>query len=217
MGRGTSGSVRQLSNDGGGEIPLDDKDEIIQNDESISQIQNDNLRKDIQQGISKFESRLKLKTRSVQIAEFGGRFENAAGLALTNASTGEVKVYLSSKYFKNGTVNSVSKLMRSSYDANWSVRTNKPTQHIVVHELAHALWTDKNPRKNSVKARKAMSNLFGRYKKAYARGELRNFGKYSTKNVNEFFAEVVTKGVIGNSDKWTDSVFNIIDKYNIKL
>lgn len=41
------------------------------------------------------------------------------------------------------------------------------------------------------------------------------YGKYSRTNVNEFFAEAITKSVHGNNDKYSRKLTRIIKKYKL--
>lgn len=204
----TTGGLRKIkigTSDGGGNYGGE-----VDSRESLSAIPNKKTRLEVQGAISKFESRLKLKTRVVMLA----KIEGAYGVAKVNGN--ETEVYLNSEYYKAD--NSFSKIVEDknkAYKAGWSVKTNKPIQHTTVHELGHALWSTHKTDKNSVAAKKSISNLFSRYKADWRKGKVK--GEYATTNVNEFFAEIVTKGVIGTPDRYTKSLWRIIKKYKLTI
>lgn len=182
----------------------------IKKPESISNIQNTQLRREIQQGISKYESRLGVRQQNVQLAELSG----AVGVHVTRAGQSEA-VYLDTDTFKKATVASIVKMKQAAYKTGFLTKTNKPVQHTIVHELGHATWNNNLTGKKQVAASKDIQSKYREFRKEYSSGKLKSYGKYSTTNVNEFWAEATTKAVLGKSDKYTKFVKSIIKKYKL--
>ena len=193
-----SGNTGGIGNDRGGNYQGS-----IENIGSLKDMQNRDLQRQVQQGISKFESRLGVRS-DVRLADLSG----AVGVARTNRDTGKTEVFLNRQHFEVATPKEVRAYKKRAYDAGFLTRTNKPTQHTVVHELSHALWNSHRKDQKSVTAGKDISKLH----KTFMRDNSSKYGSYSKTNINEFFAEVMTKGVLGKSDKYTKGLFNIVKK-----
>jgi hypothetical protein len=193
-----SGNTGGIGNDAGGNYQGS-----IENIGSLKDMQNRDLQRQVQQGISKFESRLGVRS-DVRLADLSG----AVGVARTSRDTGKTEVFLNRKHFEVATPKEVRAYKKRAYDSGFLTRTNKPTQHTVVHELSHALWNSHRKDDKSVTAGKDISKLH----KTFMRDNSPKYGSYSKTNINEFFAEVMTKGVLGKSDKYTKGLFNIVKK-----
>jgi len=205
-----NGGVRSktggLGRDGGGAY-----DGSLLNEESLSAISDRALRRDIQQGISKFESRLGIRQRKVKLAEL----EGAYGVHVT-ASDGRGNmvsqgVFLDSNTFKNATKEQIVKNKLEAYKSGFSTKTNKPSQHTVVHELAHATWNNHLTGKKYKDAGREINKLY----RSFLRESPSGFGSYSRYNVNEFFAEGITKHVLGKSDKYKKGLRKIVKDNNL--
>lgn len=129
---GTNRPGGGIGRDGGGNFKGS-----IKNPESIANIRNTQLRREIQQGISKYESRLGVRQQNVQLAELSG----ALGVHVTAGGKSEA-VYLDTDFYKNGTVAKVNATKQSAYKSGFLTKTNKPVQHTIVHELGHATWNN---------------------------------------------------------------------------
>jgi len=216
----TSGANRTIKKTGG-LAPGDWKISMteIENIRSISQIKNNDVYREIKQGISRFHSELGVREQSVKLADMPG---NINGAQATNLVTGENRgIYLNAKVF-NKTKAEIIERTLNAYKVTdkrtgipWSTRTNKPIQHTITHELAHALW---NPTHNTAKAKgagkeiRALYSVWMKDKKYRIR---KKYGEYGITSVAEFFAETVTKHVHGNSDKYTNKIYKIIKKYDL--
>jgi hypothetical protein len=190
-----SGNTGGIGNDRGGNYQGS-----INNIGSLKEMQNRDLQRQVQQGISKFESRLGVRS-DVRLADLSG----SVGVARTNLTTGKTEVFLNRKHFEVATPKDVKAYKKRAYDSGFLTKTNKPTQHTVVHELSHALWNSHRRDEKSVKAGKDIAKVH----KAFMRDNSSKYGSYSKTNINEFFAEVMTKGVLGKSDKYTNALFKI--------
>lgn len=172
---------------------------------SIKEIKDRALQKDIQQAISKFESRLGVKHK-VELADLNGAY----GVHIASGIDGKtVGIYLDRNSFK--TKEQVINAKEKAYKSGFSNKTNKPTQHTVVHELSHAVW---NSHQTSVKSQKAGREIYDLYK-TFKKRNPKSWGSYGKTNINEFYAEGITKGVLGKSDKYTKSLIKITKKYGL--
>jgi hypothetical protein len=206
----SNGGVRSktggLGRDGGGNYEGSRK-----NEESLSAISDKKLRLDVQQGISKFESRLGIRQRKVKLAELEGAYGVHVSASDGKGNIVSKGVFLNSNTFKNATREQVIKNQLKTYKSGFLTKTNKPTQHIVVHELAHATWNSHLTGNKYKTAGKEIRALYRQFLKDNPSG----FGSYSRYNVNEFFAEGVTKQVLGKSDKYTRTLKKIIKDNNL--
>lgn len=197
----SSGSDRKGSIDGGGNYKGD-----IKNKESLKNIKDRELQREIQQGISKYDSRLGLRTQNIMLADLTGAY--GVHVTVNGESEG---VYLSKSHFKNSTVEKVSKIKNDGYKTGFSTRTNKPVQHTLIHELGHATWNSALKSKNAINAGKVIRAQFAKFSKQRPKG----YGTYAHSNVNEFWAEATAKAVLGTSDAYTRFVKNTIKKYKL--
>lgn len=198
-----SGAVRGASKSGGREGNDSSYGGEIKNVGSLKEIKDRSLQRDLQQGISKFESRLGVRT-TVRLADLSGAY----GVHVTNAGK-SAGVYLDRKSFQSK--EQVIKAKRNAYKTGFSNRTNKPTQHTVVHELSHSLWTSHHSGSKHKQAGTEIEKLYRTFK----RENPKSWGSYGKTNINEFFAEGVTKGVLGKPDKYTRSLIKIAKKYGL--
>ena len=136
--------------------------------------------------------------------------EGAVGLARTDPS-GKTEVFLNRAHFEKADVKTVNEYKGRAYKSGFLNKTNKPTQHTVVHELGHALWNSHKPQKKHKEAGKDINVLYKKFKK----DNPKSWGSYGKTNVNEFYAEGITKGVLGKSDKYTKSLIKITKKYGL--
>ncbi len=204
----TTGGVRGASKSGGKEgsdIVVGASNINVKNVGSIKEIKDRALQRDLQQGISKFESRIGVKHK-VELADMNGAYGVHVASGLDGKTVG---IYLDRKSFK--TKEQVIKAKENAYKTNFSNKTNKPTQHTVVHELAHAVWNSHQKSAKSQKAGEEVNKLYKTFKKYNPK----SWGSYGKTNVNEFYAEGITKGVLGKSDKYTKSLIKITKKYGL--
>ncbi len=199
----TSGSVRGVSKSGGREGYDSNYSGSINNVGSLKEIGDRSLQRDLQQGISKFESRLGVRT-DVKLADLSGAY----GVHVTTNGKSD-GVYLDRESFKNK--EQVVQAKNNAYKTGFSNKTNKPTQHTVVHELSHSLWTNNHIGEKHIKAGAEIGKVYNSFKKENPK----SWGSYGKTNVNEFYAEGITKGVLGKSDKYTKSLIKITKKYGL--
>ena len=201
MGKSSGSDRKGMKNDGAGNYKGE-----IKNEESLKNIKDRELQREIQQGISKYESRLGLRTNNIMLADLDGAY--GVHVTIAGQSAG---VYLSKKHFKNTTVEKVIKVKKEGYKTKFSTPTNKPVQHTLIHELGHSTWNSHLRSENAIKAKKSITQMYKTFKKEKPRA----YGSYAYSNVNEFWAEATAKAVLGKSDKYTRFVKSTIKKYKL--
>lgn len=181
----------------------------IKNVEDLVAIKNRQLYKKVGEAISRYHSVLGVRERNVKLAELSGRTNGVHATGSDGTSQG---IFLNSKLYKNGTVESITQRARDAYKSGWSTDTNKPVAHTVTHELAHATWNNKLSSKNAQAATKDIRSLYLSWRKDKNK---KGYGEYAKTNINEFWAEVTTKAVHGTPDKYTRAVKDIVKKYKL--
>lgn len=160
----------------------------------------------LQKGISRYEAVMGVRERNIKVANLSGSF----GVTYVNEN-GSEGIYLNKAFF-NRHRNVVEREYRKQYTSGYKNVTNKPIQHTITHELAHATWNTSYSKPKYVAAGNEIKSLY----RAWSRDKKKTgYGAYATKNVNEFWAEVVTKGIHGNSDKYTKKAISIAKKYKL--
>lgn len=213
---GRSGGVRGGGGGGrGGKIDFVIVDNgSIKNPESLKNIPDAKLYRETMAAISRFHSALGVREREIKLADLDGAF----GVHLTTLEGKSAGIFLDKQTFSQ-TAKEVAAQKQKLYDENWSTRTNKPVAHTVTHELAHATWNSHLKGANQRAAGKEIRALYKQFR-ADVNGnviipELKDYGRYSRSNVNEWFAETVTKAVHGKADRYTVGLKTIIKKYNL--
>lgn len=120
-------------------------------------------------------------------------------------------IYLNKKYF-NQKKSAVLTQTKKGYESGWHTKTNKPLAHTVTHELGHATWNSSLTGANQKAAGKEIGKLYNSWKNDKKK---KGYGKYAQTNVDEFWAEAVTKAVHGKADKYTKKVKSIAKKYKL--
>lgn len=184
----------------------------IENVESLKAIKDRQLYNEMKKAISRFESVLGVRQRNVKLADLSGAY--GVHLTVDGKSAG---VYLNKRMYKNGTVQSIVKEKQAGYKSGWATKTNKPVAHTITHELAHATWNSHLTSPKAQAAGKEISQLYRKWlgDKANRRYVRRGYGEYARTNVNEFWAEVITKGIHGRADRYTRQAIAIAKKYKL--
>lgn len=178
----------------------------IKNEEPLVNM-NPQMYRETKEAISRYETVMGVRQRKVKLADLSN-----GTLGVHKTSDGKSEgVYLNKKVFKQS-AKTVLADTKKGYASGWHTKTNKPLAHTVTHELAHATW---NNHITSVKAKAAGKEILPLYKKWLNDNKKTGYGKYARTNVNEFWAETVTKAVHGKADKYTKSVKRIAKKYDL--
>lgn len=204
MGK-NSGGVR------GGLQPgdFDYKGKVPSKTYALSSIKEPDVYREVKSAVSRYEAVLGVRQRSVRLANLP---QGNLGVHMTRVDTGtSSRILLNKKHFdqKKSVIEAQTK---KSYDSGWTTKTNKPIAHTVTHELAHATW---NSHLKSANARAATPSIQRVYKQWKKDKKSRKYGKYARTNINEFFAETVTKGIHGKSDKYTNALISIVKNYKL--
>lgn len=174
---------------------------------TLGSMQHRDMEKQIGRAISRYEKVMGVRERHVRLADISGAY----GVTYINAN-GSQGIYLNRKIFDTSKKKFEAAYRKSNYDTGFKNITNRPAQHTVTHELAHATWTSSYSSPKHVSAGKEIKTL---YKKWSADKKKKGYGSYGKTNVDEFWAEVVTKGVHGKSDKYTKKAIAIAKKYKL--
>lgn len=205
MGK-SSGSERKGGFSGGDDAV--GRSVSIKNVRGLATIKDGAVYKEMKEGISRYHSVMGVRQKNVKIADLPERY-NGVHQTLNGESEG---VYLNSKVFDNLTKSGIRERVQKAYDSGWSTRTNKPIQHTITHELAHATW---NSHLKSPNARAARADISKLQKEWFKDRSKKSYGEYATTNINEFWAEVTAKAVHGTPDKYTRAAKAIVKKYKL--
>lgn len=178
------------------------------NVESLKNIKDPQLYKAVKQAISRYHSAMGVQQKNIKLADLEA---GVLGVHVTGGGQSEA-IYLNKALFKTGSVKSITQTMQKDYKGGWATKTNKPVAHTVTHELAHATW---NSHLVGTKYKAAGQEIKALYKKWSKDSRKSGYGKYAKTNVNEFFAETVTKAIHGKSDKYTKKVKSIVKDYKL--
>lgn len=177
--------------------------------EDLVKIKDPAVYRDMKEAISRYHSVLGVREKSVKLANLD---EGDLGVHFTDRKTGQSKgIYINKEHF-NQSRSAIISSQRRGYDSGWATRTNKPIAHTVTHELAHATW---NSSMKGAKYKAAQKDIY-RLSAQWLRDKKKTgYGKYAHTNLDEFWAETVTKAVHGKSDRYTKAVKKIIKKYEL--
>ncbi|MBD5256209.1 MAG: hypothetical protein HDS50_01065 [Bacteroides sp.] len=180
---------------------------MLASSSSIGDMKNRDMQKQINRAISRYEKVMGVRERSIKLADVPGAYgitfiskEGSHGIFLSRSSFDRPKKDFETKYKNQNYVNGFKNI------------TNRAAQHTVTHELAHATWTSSYDSPTHKAAGKEINKLFDKWK---ADKKKKGYGNYGKSNVDEFWAEVVTKGIHGTSDKYTKRAISIAKRYKL--
>lgn len=205
MGR-NSGGVVNIS--GGGNIGKI-VGKAVKESRAIHTIKDRSVVKELQSGISRFHAVMGVKERNVRIGDLSSI--GALGVTYLGGDGKSTGILLNERFFDRRK-SVIIKDVRHGYDIGFKNRTNRPLQHTITHELAHATW---NAHMSSTKAKAAGKEISALYRKFLKDNKKKGYGSYGKTNVSEFFAEAVTKAIHGNADKYTKKIKYIVGKYQL--
>lgn len=175
--------------------------------EGLNKIKHADVYKGVKSAISRYEAVLGVRQRDVKLADLPSGWN---GVHVT--SNGQSSQILLSKERFNKPKKEIIAEVKSAYRSGWSTKTNKPLTHTVTHELAHATWNSHLTGKKYVAAGKEIKAVYDSWRKKKKRA---GYGEYSHSNINEFFAESITKRVSGKKDKYNTKLLSIVQKYDL--
>lgn len=202
MGKSSGSERRTFPNDNFG------VDVNIKNPRDLATIKDNSVYKEMKQGISRYHSVLGVRERSIKLADLPMDI-----YGVQSSYMGEnAGIYLNARIYDNLSKKGIKADVERKYNSGWSTRTNKPIQHTITHELAHATW---NSNMKSAKALAASKEINKLGLKWLNDKKKKGYGKYAESNINEFWAEVVAKAVHGTPDYYTRSAKAIVKKYKL--
>lgn len=175
--------------------------------QSISTLPDREVVKQLQRGISRYEKVMGVRERSIMVAPLSGAY----GVTYIG-SDGSHGIYLSKSAFSGKRKDVESRYKQQNYDTGFKNKTNRAIQHTITHELAHATWTSSYTGTKHKAAGKEINKL---YQQWMGDKKKKGYGTYGSKNVDEFWAEVVTKGIHGKADKYTRRAIKIAKQYKL--
>jgi hypothetical protein len=203
MGKSSGSDGKRDFPKGGGVEKLD-----IKNPRDLATIKDNAVYREMKRGISRYHAVLGVRERSVKIADL----PMGVNGALANVGGANQSIYLNSSVYDKLSRSAIEKRVRLSYYTGWSARTNKPIQHTITHELAHATWNSEMKSANAKAAGKEISKLGRQWLNDSSK---KGYGRYGESSVDEFWAEVVAKAVHGTPDKYTRKAKAIAKKYKL--
>lgn len=174
---------------------------------SIGDMEHRDMQKQINRAISRYEKVMGVRERSVKLADVQGAY----GVTYFNEK-GSQGIFLNRRHFDVSKRDFEAVYKKSNYDNGFKNITNRAAQHTVTHELAHATWTSSFQSAKHRAAGKEINSLFKSWSKDKKK---RGYGEYGKSNVDEFWAEAVTKGIHGKADKYTRKAISIAHKYKL--
>lgn len=174
----------------------------IRNVEGLIKMKDPQMYKATKEAISRFHSVMGVRERNIKLADLDGAVMGISG---------ESGIFLNKRYYNQGYKKMVD-IEKKDYKIGFSTATNKPQAHTVTHELAHSLWSKDKTGANQKAASREIRKLYHEWGKDKKK---KGYGRYATTNIDEFWAETVTKAVHGKSDKYTIAVKAITKKYKL--
>lgn len=172
-----------------------------------SSMQHRDMEKQINRAISRYEAVMGVRERHVRIADISGAY----GVTYIGPN-GSQGIYLSRRHFDTSKRRFEAAYKASNYANGFKNVTNRASQHTVTHELAHATWTSSYTSPKHKAAGKEIQHLYRQWDKDKRK---KGYGSYGKTNVDEFWAEVITKGIHGKSDKYTRRAISIARRFKL--
>ena len=179
---------------------------------SIKDMKNRSMQKELQQAISRYEAVMGLRERKIMLADTPGAY----GVTYIG-SDGSHGIYLSKAYFDVPKSEFVKEYAGSNYARRGGFKntTRNAAQHTITHELAHATWTSGYTSEKAVSAGREIRSLYRDFMKDHSSTRKKNYGTYGAKDVDEFWAEIITKGIHGDNDRYTRRAFAIAKRHKL--
>ena len=186
---------------------------IIRNDAtSIKDMKNRDMQKELQQAMSRFHKVMGMRERVVMLAPMDGAY----GVTYIDGN-GSHGIYLNSKYFDVPKKQFAERYAKDNYNRRHGFKntTRNPAQHTITHELAHATWTSNYTGAAQRAAGIEIKALYKQFKNDKSSTRQKNYGSYGRSNVDEFWAEVITKAIHGDNDRYTRRALAIAKRHKL--
>lgn len=174
---------------------------------STNSMKHRDMEKQINRAISRYEAVMGVRERHIRLADISGAY----GVTYIGPN-GSQGIYLSRQHFDTSKKKFEAAYKKSNYDNGFKNVTNRAAQHTVTHELAHATWTSSYTSPKHRAAGKEIQQLYRQWNKD---NNKKGYGSYGKTNVDEFWAEVITKGIHGKSDKYTRKAIAIAHRFKL--
>lgn len=174
---------------------------------SLDSLKHREVVKQLNRGISRYEKVMGVRERTIRVAPLN----SAYGVTFIN-SDGSQGIYLNKSFFNQHRNKIESSYRATEYKKGHKNITNRPIQHTITHELAHATWTSSYTGAKYKSAGKEINSLYNNWRRDKKK---KGYGSYGATNVDEFWAEVITKGIHGNADRYTKRAINIARRYKL--
>lgn len=175
--------------------------------ESLVKMKDPQMYKETKAAIARYHSVMGVRERNIKLANLS---PGTLGVSVSSDGKPEA-IYLNKSFFNKGK-QAVLTSTKKGYESGWHTKTNKPLAHTVTHELGHSTWNSSLKQPNQRAAGKEIGKLYKTWMKDKSK---KGYGQYAKTNVDEFWAETVTKAVHGKADKYTKAVKTICKKYNL--
>lgn len=200
-----SGTIAVTSN--GRKLTAKQMAKVSASAESIDSLPHREVVKQLNKAISRYEKVMGVRERTIKVANLSGAY----GVTYIS-SNGSQGVYLSKSFFSQHRNKIEGDYRAKNYATGFKNKTNRPIQHTLTHELAHATWTSSYQGSKHKAAGKEIKDLYRKWGKDKKK---KGYGTYGSSNVDEFWAEVITKGIHGKADKYTKKAISIARKYKL--
>lgn len=186
--------------------------------EDLVKVKHPDVYKGLKATIAQFHTKLGVQDRSIKLAELEA---GVSGVHMINGLGENAGIYLNKQMFNQTKKAIIADIVKSYSPATkrnayaWTTKTNDPLGHVLTHELAHGVWSRFHQSPKHKAAGKEIFALFEQYKNDKAYRRKKGYGIYSLTNASEFFAEVATKAIHGNDDRYTVKIKKIVRKYKL--
>lgn len=180
---------------------------VLQSAAPLDSLSHRDTVKELHRGISRFEAVMGVRERHIQVADLDGAY----GVTYLGRD-GSQGIYLSRKAFDKSKSAVGQQYYKDNYATGFKNVTRAPVQHTITHELAHSTWTRFYDTPKHKAAGKEITELYKRWTKDHKK---KGYGLYGASNVDEFWAEVITKAVHGKADRYTKRAVNIARRWKL--
>lgn len=174
---------------------------------STGSMKHRDMEKQIARAVSRYEKVMGVRERHVRLADISGAY----GVTYIGPN-GSQGIYLSRRHFDTSKRKFEAAYKASNYATGFKNVTNRAAQHTVTHELAHATWTSSYTSPKHRAAGKEIQHLYKQWSKDKKK---KGYGTYGKTSVDEFWAEVITKGIHGKADKYTRKAIAIAHRFKL--
>ena len=215
MGRNSGGGSNAYSGAGAGTIAVTSSGKRVSkaqmkkiqaSSQSLDSLPHREVTKQLNRAISRYDAVMGVRERNIRVADLDGAY----GVTYFNTG-GSTNIYLDKKFFSQHRNDIEAQYRKKNYETGFKNVTNRPIQHTLTHELAHATWTSSYSSPKHKAAGKEIQSLYKNWMKKSHKG----YGSYAKKNVDEFWAEVITKAVHGKGDSYSRKAVSFAKKYGL--